>query len=431
MMWAMALDDGRMSLYEDITFKLPIILVLCFTAFNLALKNSIEQAVLYLTARQALGEITTEETGLQLRQGVEARPNRSWLFFKTYAPACALLLLTGALQFQKFPVMTAAIYHGRIHTVKALQATGVPLPLWALEGAAPPSFRRWIRRVLFFPRGYNYRQPYLNFVLQSHAMTEFLIEKGFDISTTWLTYDRDLTPPGIGGVIMTPLHVALADRRIEIARLLIAHGADVHARDSIGRTPLIVAITNCPQAIELLLTSGADINEETRFGPTLLAAARYQWIYDRKRRGRENANAVKILLEKGADPNTRDSAGRNALMVMSMENRPSDIRMGLRKGPHDKGAIFSDDGDLTQSIGEALLQAGCDVNAADKDGRTPLMYAALYHRYPAVHQLLISGANIRAKDKDGKTALEFAKQSGNKEIIRLLESPHVQPGNTK
>jgi serine/threonine protein kinase len=437
MMWAMALDDGRMSLYEDITFKLPIILVLCFTAFNLALKNSIEQAVLYLTARQALGEITTEETGLQLRQGVEARPNRSWLFFKTYAPACALLLLTGALQFQKFPVMTAAIYHGRIHTVKALQATGVPLPLWALEGAAPPSFRRWIRRVLFFPRGYNYRQPYLNFVLQSHAMTEFLIEKGFDISTTWLTYDRDLTPPGIGGVIMTPLHVALADRRIEIARLLIAHGADVHARDSIGRTPLIVAITNCPQAIELLLTSGADINEETRFGPTLLAAARYQWIYDRKRRGRENANAVKILLEKGADPNTRDSAGRNALMVMSMENRRASlwvVKERIRRGllsPDPGPDVYVEDGNLIQSIGEALLQAGCDVNAADSDGRTPLMYAAWYRRYSAVSLLLKAGANINARDKSGRTTLDIAKQFKNQEIIEMLQLPHVQPGNTK
>src|SRR5262249_1717526 len=134
----------------------------------------------------------------------------------------------------------------------------------------------------------------------------------FDINTTRLTYDADLTPPGIGRAVMTPLHVALADRRIEIARLLIAHGADVHAQDSIGRTPLTVAITYCPSAIELLLASGVDINEQTRFGPTLLAAARYQWIYDWRRRMRERENAVKTLLEKGADPNTRDSAGRNA-----------------------------------------------------------------------------------------------------------------------
>jgi serine/threonine protein kinase/ankyrin repeat protein len=427
--WGVTLDGGGSGLTDAIIILLPQMLALCSIAFSLSLKSSIEQAVLYFTARQALGESTTEETGPPIRQDVEAGQGALWLSFKTYAPACALLLLTGYLQFQKFPLMSAVINQGNMYTVKALQATGVPLPFWELKSAPPRGFRRWLRRAAI-PFGQHDFQPYDVGILRSYAMTKFLIEKGLNVNTRFVV-DRPWAPPGVGDIEVTPLHAALADRRVETARLLIAHGADVHAKDAIGRTPLIVAITDCPSAIEQLLASGVDINEQTRFGPTLLAAARYQWVYPRKRFTRDDENAVKILLEKGADPNTRDSAGRNALMVMSMENRPSDIRMGLRKGPHDKGAIFSDDGDLTQSIGEALLQAGCDVNAADKDGRTPLMYAALYHRYPAVHQLLISGANIRAKDKDGKTALEFAKQSGNKEIIRLLESPHVQPGNTK
>ena len=84
-----------------------------------------------------------------------------------------------------------------------------------------------------------------------------------------------------------------------------------------------------------------------------------------------------------------------------------------------------------QLIGKALLQAGCDINAADSNGRTPLMYAARYCRPTAVRLLLEHGANAKAKDKSGKTALDLAKQSGtaldlykqslNKEIIRLLQ----------
>jgi ankyrin repeat protein len=256
-----------------------------------------------------------------------------------------------------------------------------------------------------------------------------------DVNTR-LVPDEGLTPPGIGKVSMTPLHVALTEgKRVEIARLLIAHGADVHARDSIGRSPLTVAITYCPSAIELLLASGVDLNEQTRFGPPLLAAARYQWLYIGERHIQERENAVKILLEKGADPNTRDSEGRNALMVMSMEHRSSGDVYGLEfrripmpgrsakldvtRVPVEQITSAEPDKAL-QLIGEALLRAGCDINVADSNGRTPLMYAVRYQRPTAVRLLLERGANEKLKDKSGLTALDLAKQFGNKEIINRL-----------
>jgi ankyrin repeat protein len=428
--WGATLDGGRRGLMEAVIIWLPLMLSLCITAFSLSLKSSIEQAVLYFTARQALGEITADAAGPPLRQDMETKPSGWWPYFKTYAPTCVLLSLMGALQFLKFPLMSAAINSREIYTVKALQAAGVPLPFWSMEGAPPTGFRRWMRKVLL-PFGRHSFQPYGFSILQSYAMTKFLIEKGVDINTVRLTYGGHLIPPGVGGVTMMPLHVALADRRVETARLLIAHGADVHARDSIGRTPLIVAITYCPSAIEMLLASGVDINEETRFGPTLLAAARYQWLY---REVRERENAVKILLGKGADPNTRDSDGRNALMVMSMENtgHATVIFETTRVAPDGKPVkVRGQFNRAVRLIGEALLQAGCDINAADSNGRTPLMYAARYNQTTAVRLLLENGANIKARDKSGMTALDLAKQLNNQEIIRLLQSANAQPGAAK
>ena len=74
---------------------------------------------------------------------------------------------------------------------------------------------------------------------------------------------------------------------------------------------MTMAVTYNPHAISLLLASGVDINEQTRFGTPLLTAARYQLFYPDSAGGsvsgvffmsdhlKEEHNAVRILLEKG------------------------------------------------------------------------------------------------------------------------------------
>jgi ankyrin repeat protein len=417
-----------------------LILAISLIVFSVSLKSSIEQAMLYLGARQALGEVTADAARLPLRQEAEAKPSRWWPYFKTYAPACALLVLMSGFQLLKFPFMTEVLNSRELYTVKALQAAGVPLPLWTQAGGTPTRLQRWLRQA-GVPFGWRSFQPYAPHIIQSQAMMKFLLEKGVDVNAP-LSVDASWTPPGISKINMTPLMVALTDRRVETARSLIAPGADVRARDSIGRSPLTVALTYCPAAIGLLLAHGADPNEPTRFGPPLLAAARYQWLYPMPNRRdpwfiREQENAVKILLEKGVDPNTHDSEGRNALMVMSMERRPGGhqtrmmigervdlIGRVIMAGKHIfevSGGPNEEPNKAVQLIGEALLQAGCDLNAADSNGRTPLMYAVRYQQPTAVRLLLEHGADVKAKDKSSLTALDLAKQSGNKEMIGWLQ----------
>ena len=70
------------------------------------------------------------------------------------------------------------------------------------------------------------------------------------------------------------------------------------------------------------------------------------------------------------------------------------------------------DPEATPEAIEALLKAGADVAARDKDGKTPLILAAWDNKNPEVIEVLLkAGANAKAKDKKGKTAVDHAKDN--------------------
>ncbi len=72
-----------------------------------------------------------------------------------------------------------------------------------------------------------------------------------------------------------------------------------------------------------------------------------------------------------------------------------------------------------------LLSHGTDVNAANPDGTTPLMQAAIGSAYlpknmPAVQMLLDKNPNLEAEDVRGRTALFRAVEEGQDEVINVL-----------
>jgi len=82
---------------------------------------------------------------------------------------------------------------------------------------------------------------------------------------------------------VTPLHVAILHRRVEIARLLIERGADVNARDLDGFPPLQQALTQV-DIVKLLIAHGARLNALSRndYGRkmTPLGHAKYRKQHD-------------------------------------------------------------------------------------------------------------------------------------------------------
>jgi len=124
------------------------------------------------------------------------------------------------------------------------------------------------------------------------------------------------------GAAETPLHEAAWRGEIEIARALVASGANVNHIDSAGETALHGAAA-CGHAfmVKFLISAGAEINlhaEATRgFTPLHWAA------------GWGNLETAKVLVEAGAIVSAKDAFGLTAEEI-ALEHNRNDISAYLR-----------------------------------------------------------------------------------------------------
>ena len=110
------------------------------------------------------------------------------------------------------------------------------------------------------------------------VMIDFLLDAGADIDQPEWYHDQTL----LWRVVCGRREYGSASERLDLARRLIARGAQVDARDAgaftgepdDGQTPLICAVrANDVDMVRLLIDSGANVNA-TRFGTTLLELGR-------------------------------------------------------------------------------------------------------------------------------------------------------------
>jgi ankyrin repeat protein len=169
--------------------------------------------------------------------------------------------------------------------------------------------------------------------------------------------------------------------------------------------------------VKLLLEKGTEPESEDIDGRVSLS------------RAAENGHkvVVRLLLENGAELESRDKEGRTPLSWAARNGHEAVVKLLLEEGADPE----SKDGDYWtplsraaenghEAIVELLVEKGAELESKDKYGRTPLLGAAENGHEAVVKLLLKKGANPESKDRDGWTPLLGAAENGYEAVVGLL-----------
>lgn len=203
---------------------------------------------------------------------------------------------------------------------------------------------------------------------------------------------------------------------MEIARLLIEHGANADATPDVSHeSALSCAASGGHLAmVEYLLRHGAGTTSRRCTPLRAAAAGGYLDILER-------------LLTAGADPNADNTLGAASsgghLTVVERLLKAGAVADNPDKWNHEFSSPLQEAAIGGHSdIVELLLQAGANVNApALRYGQTALQAAAGSGNVKLVKRLIDAGADVAAEVGEWRhTALQAASRAGNLEIVNVL-----------
>jgi ankyrin repeat protein len=201
--------------------------------------------------------------------------------------------------------------------------------------------------------------------------------------------------------------------------LIVRDDVDVNIKVS-GQTPLSWAARNRHEAVvKLLLEKGAELETKDKDN----SRTPLSWAAEN---GHEAV--VKLLLEKGAELETKDTYGWTLLSWAARNGHEAVVKLLLEKGAeletkdrkYGRTPLSYAARNGHEAVVLLLLEKGAKLETKDTYGWTPLSWAAEIGHEAMVKLLLEKGTELETKDTHGRTPLSYAARNGHEAVVKLL-----------
>jgi ankyrin repeat protein len=260
-------------------------------------------------------------------------------------------------------------------------------------------------------RGFGGTTPLMQAVLYGTQETvRFLLEQGAD-------------PNLRNEAGATALMWAVDD--LDKTRLLLQHRAEVNASSGDGRTPLLIAAGRFGNkaVVKLLLEHGADLTAKSP------ATNGYATVLSEAARTGDEA-LLWLLIERGAEvKQTGVLALANAARAQCAKCLEILLERTDRRTQTMAAAVLLPPAGDARAV-KLLLERGVDANTREPKGNTLLMLAASSEALPVetIEALIKRGADLNAQNPQGRTALDWAKLRGPSPVVDLLVKAGAKEG---
>ena len=194
-----------------------------------------------------------------------------------------------------------------------------------------------------------------------------------------------------------PIHCAIDNGRLGMVQYLVKNGANLNATSNYKQTPLHavcidemnranISKTVLTKIAAFLIKNGAnlDLDAQDTSGETPLHYACKHGYLD----------IAKLLIEKGANVNSKDQQNDSPLHLAVKYGRKNHIKI--------------------------LLKNGAEIDTKNNSSFTPL-HEAIFRKKPNVVKLLLeNNADMNIKNGKNKSAIELAKEKGFEQILEVL-----------